>query len=237
MARIRNCIEILQEYLQQHKHCYLCRQASKDLVCEACVKDTLLTHLPVPGFDILMQPKLAEHLVTPYYHHFYALGEYAGILKILINRLKFGNNPLAAEVLAQFFMSVIYPRISQLDDLPELLVPIPLSMWRYVGREYNQARLLAQSVSKLSNIPVAECLIRSRHTSAQSQLDREARLANIDNAFAINQPIQSNHIALIDDVVTTGATVNSACRTIVKHYPDMRISIWSMAVTPSKKTS
>jgi ComF family protein len=180
-----------------------------------------------------MQPSIAAHLVAPYYHHFYALGEYKGILKPLINRLKFGNNPLAAQVLGHFFMRVVYPRMSQFDELPDAIVPVPLSMWRYVSREYNQARLIARTISQLSSIPMLDCLVRVRHTQAQSQLDREQRLENISQAFSLSKAINCQHIALVDDVVTTGATINSACSSIVDRYPDIKISVWSMAVTPS----
>lgn len=234
LTRTRRLRERLQHYFVHHKHCYLCRQTSSELVCKACFSDTAIAHFPVPGFDLLMQPSIAQHLVAPYYHHFYALGEYRGILRPLINRLKFGNNPIAAQVLAQFFMAFVYPRISQVDDLPDAIVPVPLSMWRFVSREYNQARLLAQALGQLSKIPVVDCLTRHRHTKAQSQLDREQRLENIYDAFSITKSIKVEHIALIDDVVTTGATVNSACAAIVKRYPDITISIWSIAVTPSK---
>jgi ComF family protein len=181
-----------------------------------------------------MQPSIAEHLVIPYYHHFYAVGEYKGILKPLINKLKFGGSPLAAQVLANFFMAVVYPRISQLDDEPDAIVPVPLSSWRYAGRGYNQARLLAQAIGLLSNLPTHDCLMRARHTVAQSSLDRVQRLDNLNNAFVLSRSIPYQHIAIVDDVVTTGATINSACKTIVETYPDIKISVWSMAVTPVK---
>lgn len=237
LPKTRRLYERLQHYLIGHKHCYICHQPSAEIVCDVCFTDTVFSHLPVPGFDLLQQPTIADHLVAPYYHHLYTIGHYRGILKPLINRLKFGNSPLAAQVLANFFMSVAYPRISQLDDLPDALVPIPLSLWRYVRREYNQARLLAQSLSHLSGIPVLDCITRSRHTQAQSQLARETRLENIKGAFVLSKAINVKHIALIDDVVTTGATVNSACQAVVESYPDITVSIWSMAITPFEQNN
>lgn len=237
LERLEKALERLKTSLVHHKHCYLCGQSAAELVCEYCRYDTVIPLLPVPGFDLLMRPNIAEHLVPPYYHHLYALGEYTGILKLLVNRLKFGNQPLAAEVLAGFFMQNVYPRISQLEELPEALVPLPLSKWRYVKRQYNQAQLLAESISRCSEIPIFDCLVRTKHTKAQSGLDREARLRNISHAFALNKAIEYSHIAVIDDVVTTGATINSACRSIVERYPDIQISVWSMAVTPSPTPS
>jgi ComF family protein len=227
-----NLLKRISTLLQVHKNCYICRQASSKVVCDICGRDTVLPHFPVPGFDLLQNPNIAQHLVMPYYQHLYAIGEYRGILKPLINRLKFANQPIAAQVLAHFFMRSVYPRIAQLGELPDAIVPLPLSMWRYANRGYNQARLLAQSISQISHIPMYEGLSRKRHTKAQSSLDREARLHNIEGAFAITKACKFEHIALIDDVITTGATVNSACKTIVDAYPDITISVWSMAITP-----
>jgi ComF family protein len=181
------------------------------------------------------QPNVIEEIVTPYFHHFYALGKYEGILKPLINQLKFANKPLAAKVLAEFFVSCVYPRISMLDDAPEALIPIPLSAWRYSKRGYNQSLLLAEAIGQLINIPVIESLSRNRHTKAQSALGKSERLDNLHNAFCVKTDITFEHIAIIDDVVTTGATINSACKSLVEIYPDLTISVWSMAVTPAVK--
>lgn len=233
--RIRRMCERLQQYLVHHKHCYICRQSASSIVCDACYIDTALPHFPVPGFDLMQQPKVIEQIVVPYFHHFYALGEYAGILKPLINQLKFGNKPLAAQVLANFFVSMVYPRIALMDEAPDALIPIPLSTWRYSKRGYNQSRLLADAIGQLSHIPVLEALSRTRHTQAQSELNREHRLGNLHNAFSLRQDIPFEHIAIIDDVVTTGATVNSACKSLVDMYPDLTVSVWSIAVTPACK--
>jgi ComF family protein len=225
----------LRQYFFGHKHCYLCRQASLDIICSCCLSDTALPHFAVPGFDLIHHPSIVENIVYPYFNHLYALGEYKGILRQLITELKFANKPLCAEVLATLFVHFTYTRMSQLDDLPDALVPTPLSAWRYAQRGYNQARLLTQALSRFTDIPIIEPLKRARHTQAQSQLDKTDRLANMENAFCLVDDIDCDHIAVIDDVLTTGATVNSACKAIVSAYPDIRISVWSMAVTPLTK--
>jgi len=227
----------LAHALQINKHCYICHQTSTQLICKHCITDAHIAHLPVPGFDILQQSRYAEHLLPPYYHHFYALAEYSGMVKRLINRLKFSHDLLAAQVLSTLFMQFVYPRIEQLEDLPEAFIPLPLSNLRYLNRGYNQARILAQHLSKKSQIRVIDGLKRTKHTLAQSKLDKEQRAQNIHNAFALARKLNFQHVGLVDDVVTTGATINSACKTIVEAYPDIRISVWAMAVTPLKRRS
>ncbi|MFC4698641.1 ComF family protein [Glaciecola siphonariae] len=236
VTRLTNVWEQVSALLTHHKHCYVCKQSSALLVCEYCRYDTSIAHFEVPGFDLLEKPSVSEHLVSPYYHHLYALGKYEGILKALINRLKFSKEPLAAQVLSRFFVDYIYPRMAHTSELPEVLVPVPLSKWRYAQRGYNQARLLAHALGKRCDLPVYDCVKRLRHTKAQSELNREQRLENIHDAFALCSSIEYKHIALVDDVVTTGATINSACKAIVASYPDITVSVWSMALSPPTRT-
>ncbi|WP_395338726.1 ComF family protein [Ningiella sp. W23] len=219
-----------------HKHCYICRQSSAAIVCEYCNKDIALPHFTTLGTDLLNTPTIRKHLVLPYYHELHAIGEYKGVLKQLINKLKFSNQMLACQVLHHFFEIYVLQRLRQVSELPDALVPIPLSKWRYAKRGYNQARELAKAISSETDIPILDALVKHTHTRAQSELSREQRLQNVEGVFSLAQVINCSHIALVDDVMTTGATINSACETIVKQYPEMKISVWVMALTPSPQS-
>lgn len=223
-----------KKFAIEHRHCFLCHQYSRTLICECCMTDTALPHFDVAGFDLMYMPSIKSNLVLPYYHHLYALGRYEGLLQKLITQLKFHQQTLAAEVLARFFIEVVYQRLSQLEDGPDAILPIPLSLWRYAKRNYNQAQLIADAISELSGLPVIAPLQRTKHTRAQTKLDREQRLQNTHGAFILTSEINYQHIAVIDDVITTGATVNSACQAIVESYPDITVSVWTMAVAPAK---
>ena len=100
-----------------------------------------------------------------------------------------------------------------------LLLPVPLHSKRERERGYNQAELLAREISKQRGIPIAphNLLKRIIHTNPQAQTKtRKNRLANVANAFAVNNtyPIQDKIIILVDDITTTGATLNSAAKTL-----------------------
>jgi len=100
-----------------------------------------------------------------------------------------------------------------------LIIPVPLSYQRLISRRYNQAALLALSLSKLTHIKTDVTLLRKiKHTKPQSSLNEKARLKNIKNAFVVKNPtlIKDKRIVLIDDVTTTGATVIECAKVLIK---------------------
>lgn len=217
-------------YKFKHRNCFICQQSSLALICDYCVRDAVLPLFPSPGHNLLAYDAVYKHLAQPHYEELHAIGAYSGILSGLINKLKFASTPLAANVMAALFHQYLHQRLSLYDSLPDALVPIPLSKWRYVGRQYNQARIIAQALGELFDIPVIDVLIRTKHTQQQSRLNKDQRLNNIHAAFALNKTIKLDSVAIVDDVITTGATVNEASRLLHSHYPDLKISVWTMAV-------
>lgn len=200
-------------------------------MCKCCLHEARLPLFPVPGHNLLDYPKVYDNLVPPAYENLVALGEYEGIIKGLINQLKFSGKPLAAEVLACFFKQYLGPRLSIQQALPDALVPIPLSNKRHISRQYNQARLLSSCLASYFGIATIDGLKRNKHTAQQSSLDRHDRQLNIKNAFSIHKDITVDSIAVVDDVITTGATVNEACLTLQHAYPHLKINVWCMAAT------
>jgi ComF family protein len=214
-----------------NQNCFVCHQSSLLLVCECCLSETRLPLFPVPGHNLLDYPKVYDNLVVPAYENLLAIGTYEGVLKGLINQLKFSSKPLAAKVLAEFFNFYLGPRIRIQQIVPDALIPIPLSNRRHIGRQYNQARLLAYELAGYFDITCIDGLKRIKYTQQQSRLNKDDRQANIKEAFAINESFNVTSVAIIDDVITTGATVNEACITIQKAFPDTSVSVWCMAAT------
>jgi ComF family protein len=98
--------------------------------------------------------------------------------------------------------------------LPDVLVPVPLHPKKKKIRGYNQSELLARGISSATGISVdAELLIRNRHTPTQTGMDRTERWQNTSGAFECSKPIKAGvHIALVDDMITTGATLEACYR-------------------------
>ncbi len=117
----------------------------------------------------------------------------------------------------------------------DVIVPVPLYYWRFVSRRYNQSALLAQSVSQSCGVPwLADGLLRTRKTAPQAGLTRNQRLDNVRGAFAVNpkhlHEIKGKNILLIDDVLTTGATIAHCTNTLLKAGA-MTVNVLTLART------
>jgi len=149
----------------------------------------------------------------PAYDHARAPMAYDDGSRALILSFKHGGR---TEGLASFAAQM---RRAGRDFLPEadLLVPVPLHPTRLIKRRYNQATLLARALAKITPARFApDILFRSRRTDSQGGFNARARVENVRGAFSVKQsePIRGRRIVLIDDVFTTGATLESCARTL-----------------------
>jgi ComF family protein len=135
-----------------------------------------------------------------------AVALYEDCAKDLVWRLKFGSARMAAREMAEL-MAGRYT----FTGTPVLLVPVPTATSRIRRRGYDQARLLARELSRATRLPYCNCLSRlGQHQ--QVGASRERRLKQLAEAFRVSAlaPIRGAHIILVDDVVTTGATLEAA---------------------------
>jgi ComF family protein len=119
-----------------------------------------------------------------------------------------------AQPLARLFLTA-FPASPSAD----VIAPVPLSPQRLRHREYNQSLLLAAHLSRAMNLPLSYGnLIRVKDTEAQTTLTRSARLRNLRRAFHVARPeeFEGKRIYLIDDVMTTGTTLNECAKTLRK---------------------
>lgn len=148
----------------------------------------------------------------------YALPFQNTLVRALIHELKFYQNEYAKELLVPIAKKI-------LTDLPPaLIVPIPLSQKRKRERGYNQVSLFAKpACDETPHTFAPNLLIRTRHTKAQTSLKRQERLVNISNSFIVptnaTGKITGQHIIIIDDVTTTGATLKEARNTLLLYQP------------------
>ena len=109
----------------------------------------------------------------------------------------------------------------KLLDGADLVVPVPLHRRRLFFRRFNQAAVLAQAIARTSGVPaLTDGLIRKKPTPSQAGLSRAGRIRNVRGVFAIRprhkERLQGRHVILVDDVMTTGATVKSCTRALLK---------------------
>jgi ComF family protein len=161
----------------------------------------------------------------PAFHSTCALFRYEEPVRHLIHALKFGARYPCARLLG----SLLADALSSLEDKPALLIPVPLHPSRYRERGFNQATEIARILSRRLQIPldVTGC-VRVRRTQPQAELAAEERARNIRKAFQIVGKPAVAHVAIVDDVVTTGATVNELAR-VLRAAGVRRVAVWACA--------
>jgi ComF family protein len=147
--------------------------------------------------------------------------------------LKHGDRLHLAPPLAQWMRRAGAELLAEAD----LLIPVPLHWTRLFARRHNQAAVLALALAKAEGPPVSTgCLIRRRRTPSQGKRSAVARRRNVAGAFALRQPgeIRGKRVVLIDDVFTTGATVEE-CARVLKRAGAARVDVLAVArvVRPS----
>lgn len=231
--------------IAQFGRCVLCGSPSgrgMDL-CVPCEGDlpriTAACHrcaIPLPASET--QPLCGQCLSTkPPQTCAIALYAYDFPIDQLISQMKFSRQMKYARVLGQLLAQRLVHYYAE-ERLPDAIIPVPLSRQRLQERGFNQASLLAKPVAKALNIPLLKFhCVRSRHTEAQSGLGAKTRRDNVRNAFALRKPLVDKqqqglqHIALVDDVMTTGATLESLAKTLLQHGIE-RLDFWTIARTP-----
>lgn len=118
--------------------------------------------------------------------------------------------------------------------MPQVLVPVPLHQQRLRQRGFNQAWVIASSLSKKLNIPLfSQKLVRIKHTQAQAGLSGKERRLNMKHAFELESTTQFQRIALIDDVVTTGETAKEIARLFQRQH--IHVQVWCLARAEAPK--
>ena len=141
----------------------------------------------------------------------------------LVQRFKFEGDLAVGRLLG----SLLAEYLAAGEERPDCILPVPLHDSRLRERGFNQAVELARPVAKRLGLEVRlDLCARSRATQVQSTLDADERRKNLKDAFAIKAPVQGLHIALLDDVVTTGATAESLSRAL-REAGARRVTLWS----------
>lgn len=215
--------------------CVLCGQSGQERLdlCQPCAAD-----LPVNDFAcaVCAEPlaTAASNLVCgaclrqlPPFGTSFVPFVYGYPLDHLIHGLKFRGELACGRVLGELFAQRL--RRARSGAFPELIIPVPLAQRRYRERGYNQAAELALPIAKLIGVPVrADLIARRRETVEQTALDQRERRKNVRGAFASAGALPAQHVAILDDVVTTGSTVREIAQ-VLRRAGAKRIEVWAIA--------
>lgn len=211
--------------------CLLCGALSRDgLCCRACNDELPRLNnshcptcaLPTPTGEIC--GKCLQH--PPGFDHAIAAFSYTFPIDQLIKALKFNERLILVNFLADEL-------VARVTDRPDHLMAVPLHPKRLQTRGFNQSQALAERISQRSGIPLITGVCqRVRDTLPQSSLPWQERDKNIRGAFAMraDSNVGGKHVAIIDDVMTTGASIGEIARTL-KQAGAREVSAWVVART------
>jgi ComF family protein len=208
--------------------CTLCGTVfSDDVICQGCRHSlpSLAICCPQCATPMEYATSCGQCLLhPPAFDESTALYLYESPIDRLISQMKYHDKLY----LCNFFAEQFYNKVKH-KSRPEMIIPIPLHPRRLRSRGYNQSWEIAKTLSKKLNIPAShDTLIRVKETKPQATLPLHQRKKNMQRAFSINQKPVAKHIALIDDVVTTGHTANMAAKELRKAGA-VHIELWTIA--------
>ncbi len=227
-------------WLKNKQSCLLCDEPADTSapLCSSCESELpwlgghcLVCALPLPTVGLvcgecLKHPPAFGRVEVPW--------RYAFPVDTLITRFKhqakWPYGRLMAELLSQHLLN----SFDHGQPRPDILLPVPLANRRLRQRGFNQAALLARWLSQSLQLPLQEdWLLRTHDTPAQQKLDAAERKRNLRHAFALadHAAINGRHLALVDDVLTTGATAESLAR-LLKKAGAARVDVYCLARTP-----
>lgn len=179
-----------------------------------------------------LQNEVAEKLQgrIPSAYHFSLIHFHKNhFVQDIMHHIKYQNGKTIADTLGL----LLGERIQSINHNIDSIIPLPLHPKKLQERGYNQAQIIAEGISKETGIPVInDFLIRTKHTQSQTKKTRLERIRNVSDTFEINTKVKQNytHYLIVDDVLTTGATIEAATLTILAYDPNAKISIATLGL-------
>lgn len=174
--------------------------------------------------------RLAGRLPVTYAAAAYDFAE-GTICQRLIHALKYHHRPdVGLQLGARFGEKLAsLPILTDLDGI----VPVPIHTRRRRTRGYNQAEVIAEGLASIMKVPVySKALRRSSFRGSQTRRGKLERLANVESAFSVGDgTFAGSHLLLVDDVMTTGATLDFCGNALLAAYPGLRLSVATLAIT------
>lgn len=211
------------------KNCVLCDIPTNQDLCEPCYNH--LPQLPPNHCPICLWPVPTAEICgaclakPPAFTRTIAALRYTFPVDALIHTLKYQTNLAIAPILAKLLIT----RLKTTERMPDIIIPMPLHPVRLRERGFNQAMEISRYISKhMGIILLPDSCLRIKHTPPQTGLPWKDRQKNIRKAFSCKIELSGKHVALVDDVMTTGATLNELAKALRKQGA-AEISNWVIA--------
>ncbi|MCG6553748.1 MAG: ComF family protein [Candidatus Magnetominusculus sp. LBB02] len=184
-------------------------------ICGVCWAN--MTRLPANCCGVCSKPLEVEgiskcgdcYATRPYYSTVRVYAEFSGAMKEAVHLFKFSGVRRLARPIAELFKDIELPQA-------DLIVPVPMTKKRLTERGFNQSLLMAKAISDFTKVPLSyDTLIKVRETPHQTTLKGSERVKSLKNAFRSAGDMEGKSIAVVDDVMTTGATLNECAKALV----------------------
>jgi ComF family protein len=201
--------------------------SNEQVICTKCIY-----HLPVTNFHKDPVNRLARQLwgrFTFVQASSFVYFRKGSRVQNIMHQLKYNRRPEAG-----FRMGQLYAQVLENSDTwikPDVIIPVPLHPAKLKKREYNQSECISNGLASVLLLPViSDNLIRIEDTETQTSKSRFSRYENLKDAFLCQYPehLLKKHILLVDDVITTGATIEACCA-LLSGLENVRISLATIA--------
>jgi ComF family protein len=211
-------------------HCAACGNAltgQEEILCLKCALGLPFTRSWQNGYNPAAEKFLGRIDIVAAHSFLYFTKE--GIVQHLIHQLKYGDRQDIAEYLGKM-LALQLENAGCFENI-DFLIPVPLHPRKKRQRGYNQSLKICKGMEQVIHIPVLQhCLVKIKHTSSQTHKTTAERIENVKDAFAVRDSkiIKGKNILLVDDVLTTGSTLESCTLTLLK-AAEVTISIATLA--------
>ena len=203
--------------------CGICGKIGEKYLCEKCKKELITSNMFLNQLDIYSKENL--NYIN---EHFY-LFSYEGIIREIILKYKFEDQPYLSNTISEFFIN--NEKLYGFFEKYDIIGAVPISKARKRERGYNQSELVVRKISELGLIHFEPHILEKvKNNKPQSSLNKKQRVENVKNVYKIQnrQRINEKKVLLFDDIYTTGATANE-CAKVLKQAGSKTVGIITIA--------
>jgi ComF family protein len=211
--------------------CFGCHRSlvkGEELICISCISDMPKTNLHLKNENpIVSKLYNLKKLKFALAYVKYVKG---GIIQRLLHKIKYDNRPDIGEVLGYWYGVDL--KTAGLDKQIDIILPVPLHRSKFRNRGYNQSSYFASGLSKALGIPCNDkVIIRTIKSSTQTKKTKVERWKNVSGIFKIEKPdlITGKHVLLVDDVLTTGSTIEACAVELEEYCNEISVATIAMA--------